>query len=328
MRRRDFIILGGTTAGSLPFVALGQPSSATPVIGVLSSQSQAAVARPLDAFIKRLKALGHEDGKSIAIEYRWAEGQYERLPALAGDLVQRKVAVIVTLGGDPPAIAAKAATSTIPIVFVVGSDPVKFGLVASLNKPSGNATGVNLLITEVEAKRIGLLHELVPTARRIALLVNLKTVNAEAQIKDIRAATDRLNLTLDTLAASNDTDLDLALTRLRELHPGALIVEADPFFVLQRNKIISQVGEEAIPAIYPLREFPASGGLISYGTDLVDAYRQVADYVDRIIEGEKAADLPVVQLEKFETVINQKTARALGLTVPFGLLNAADEVIE
>jgi ABC-type uncharacterized transport system substrate-binding protein len=327
MRRREFIVLISASAGTWPLIARGQPS-VTPVIGVLSSQSPAAVARPLDAFINTLRELGYEDGKTITIEYRWAEGQYDRLPALATELAQRKVAVIVALGGDPPATAAKASTSTIPIVFIVGSDPAKFGLVASLNKPGGNATGVNLFITEVEAKRIGLLHELVPTATRIALLVNPKTANAEAQIKDVLAASDRLNLTVETLTASNRAELDLALRRLGELNAGGLIVEADPFFVARRNVIISRVGEKAIPAIYPLREFPVSGGLISYGTNLVDAYRQVGNYVSRILKGERAGDLPVVQLEKFETVINQKTAKAQGLAVPPMLLATADEVIE
>ena len=327
MRRREFITLVGAAAGTWPFVARGQ-ASATPVIGVLSSQSPAAVARPLNVFISTLKEAGYEDGKTVIVEYRWADGRYDRLPALAADLAQHRVAVIVTLGGDPPAIAAKAATSTIPIVFIVGSDPVKFGLVASLNKPGGNATGVNLFLAEVEAKRIGFLHELVPTATRIGLLVNPKTANAEAQINDIEAASGRLNLPVEILTASNDADLDSALRRLGRLNTGALIVEADPFFVLRRNTIISRVGEEAIPAIYPLREFPVSGGLISYGTDLVDAYRQAGNYVGRILKGEGAADLPVEQLEKFETVINQKTAKALGLIIPPALLATADEVIE
>jgi len=327
MRRREFIGLISATAGTWPLIARGQPSLA-PVIGVLSSQSPAAVARPLDALRSTLKELGYEDGKTITIEYRWAEGQYDRLPALATELAQRKVAVIVALGGDPPATAAKASTSTIPIVFIVGSDPVTFGLVASLNKPGGNATGVNLFLAEVEAKRIGLLHELVPTATRIALLVNPKTANAEAQIKDVQAASGKLNLTLEILTASNDAELDLALKRLGQLNIGGLIVEADPFFVARRNMIILQVGEKAIPAIYPLREFPVSGGLISYGTNLIDAYRQVGNYVSRILKGERAGDLPVVQLEKFETVINQKTAKAQGLILPPVLLATADEVIE
>jgi ABC-type uncharacterized transport system substrate-binding protein len=327
MKRREFLMLIGATTGAWPFVAEGQPSI-TPVIGVLSSQSPAAVTRPLDAFKNTLKDLGYEDGKTITIEYRWAEGHYDRLPALAAELVQRKVAVLVTLGGDPPATAAKASTSTIPIVFIVGSDPVKFGLVASLNKPGRNATGVNLFITEVEAKRIGLLHELVPTAKRITLLVNPKTANAEAQVRDVQAASAKLNLTVEILTASNGAELDEALNRLGELNTQALIVEADPFFVARRNMMISRVGEKAIPAIYPLREFPASGGLISYGTDLVDAYRQVGNYVTRILKGESAADLPVVQLEKFETVINQRTAKALRVTVPPVLLATADEVIE
>jgi len=325
--RRNFITLLGGTAASWSFAARAE-QPATPAIGVLSSQSAAAVERPLMAFQRGLNELGYVDGQTIAIEYRWAEGQYDRLSALATDLVRRKVAVIVALGGDPPALAAKAATATIPIVFIVGSDPVTFGLVESLNRPGGNATGVNLLLTEIESKRIGLLHELVPTATKFAMLVNPKTANAEAQIRDAQAATRALGLPMEVFNASSDADLEPGFARLTQSKIDALLVEADPYFVARRNLIISLATQHAIPTIYPLREFSDSGGLISYGTNLVEAYRQTANYVSRILKGEKPADLPVVQLTKFELVVNVKAAKALGLTVPQTVLVAADEVIE
>jgi ABC-type uncharacterized transport system substrate-binding protein len=299
-----------------------------PVIGVLSSQSPATVARPLAAFHHGLGELGYDDGKTVVIEYRWAEGQYDRLPVLAADLVHREVAVVVTLGGDPPALAAKAATSTIPIVFIVGSNPVQFGLVSSLNRPGGNATGVNLFLAEIESKRIGLLHELVPAATRIALLVNPKTANADAQIADIESATRSIGLVLDILKASNDAEISAAFDQPIQFGRAALMVEADPFFVARRDMVITLAARRGIPAIYPLREFPDAGGLMSYGTNLVDAYRQVGNYVGRILKGEKPGELPVVQLEKFELVINLQAAKKLDLAIPPNLLARADEVIE
>jgi len=327
MKRREFICLIGGSAVAWPVTAHAQ-QPAMPVVGVLSSQSAGAVARPLAEFQRSLSELGYDDRRTVGIEYRWAAGHYDRLRDLANDLVHRKVAAIATFGGDPPALAAKAATSTIPIVFVVGSDPVKFGLVSSLNRPGGNATGVNLFLTEIESKRIGLLHELTPATTRIAMLVNPRTANAEAQISDIQAATTTLKLPLEVLNASNDLDIEVAFERLKQLKMVALIVEADAFFVARRTMIISFAAQNRIPAIYPLREFPDSGGLMSYGTNLVDAYRQVGSYVGQILKGEKPADLPVVQLEKFELVINLSAAKGLGLTLPPALLARADEVIE
>jgi len=328
MRRREFIkFLGGSTV-AWPLAAHARQPTAMPVVGFLGSVSPAAVARPLGAFRQALKESGFDEGKTVAVEYRWAEGHYERLPALAADLVQRQVAVIVTVGGDPPALAAKAATSEIPIVFMVGSNPVKFGLVASLNRPEGNATGVNLLITEMEAKRIDLLRELLPKATTFAVLMNPKTASAETQVSDAQAATRTLGLPLEMLKASSDDDIELAFARLTQMKIDALLLEADPFFVVRQNLIISLATQHAIPTIYPLREFVISGGLISYGTNLVDAYRQVGDYVGRVLKGEKPASLPVVQPTKFELVINVKTAKALGITVPPALLAIADEVIE
>jgi putative ABC transport system substrate-binding protein len=324
--RRQFISSLGGAAAAWPLVAHGQQSR--PVIGVLSSQSSDAVARPLVALQRSLSELGYDDGKTIVIEYRWAEGQYERLPMLAADLVHREVAVIVTLGGDPSALAAKAATSTIPIVFIVGSDPAKFGLVSSLNRPGGNATGVNLFLAEIESKRIGLLHELVPAATTVALLVNPKTANAEAQIADVQAATRSLGLALNILKASNDAEIDAAFGRPMQAGIATLMVEADPFFVARRDMIISLAAQHHMPAIYPLREFSDSGGLMSYGTNLIDGYRQVGNYVGRILKGEKPGELPVVQLEKFEMVINLQAAKKLDMPIPPNLLARADEVIE
>jgi putative tryptophan/tyrosine transport system substrate-binding protein len=326
MRRRDFIgFLGGVVAGWPQIARAQQPK---PVIGVLSSQSPTAVARPLAAFHHGLGELGFDGGKTVAIEYRWAEGQYDRLPVLAADLVRREVAVVVTLGGDPPALAAKAATSTIPIVFIVGSNPVQFGLVSSLNRPGGNATGVNLFLAEIESKRIGLLHELVPAATRIALLVNPKTANADAQITDIESATRSIGLALDILKASNDVEISAAFDQPIQFGRAALMVEADPYFVARRDMIITRAAQRGIPAIYPLREFPDAGGLMSYGTNLIDAYHQVGNYVGRILKGEKPGDLPVVQLEKFELVINLQAAKKIDLAIPPNLLARADEVIE
>jgi len=292
------------------------------------SISPAAVVRPLATFRQVLKETGFEEGKTVAIEYRWAEGQYDRLPDLAIDLVRRQVAVIVTVGGDPPALAAKAATSTIPIVFMVGRNPVKFGLVASLNRPGGNATGVNLYITETEAKRIGLLRDLLPTATTLAVLINPKTADAEIQLSEVLAAARALQQQIEVMNASSELDINVAFVTLAQRKIGALLVGADPFFNSRRDLIISLAARHAVPAIYPLRDFAVSGGLISYGTSLTDAYRQVGIYAGRILKGEKPGELPVVQPTNFEFVINLKTAKALGLQIPDKILAIADEVIE
>ena len=326
MKRREFItLLGGVAAW--PLAARAQ-QAAKPVIGFLGSISPAAVIRPLSTFRQVLKEAGFEEGKTVAIEYRWAEGYYERLSELAADLVRHQVAVIITVGGDPPALAAKAATSTIPIVFIVGRDPVKFGLVASLNQPGGNATGVNLYITETEAKRIELLRDLLTTVMTLGVLMNPKTVDSEIQLSEVLTAARALQQRTEVVNASNELEIETAFLTLAQRKVGAILVGADPFFNNRRELIISLAARYAIPAIYPLRDFADSGGLVSYGTSLVDAYHQVGIYAARILKGERPADLPVMQPTKFDLIINLRTAKALGLNVPDKLLARADEVIE
>jgi putative tryptophan/tyrosine transport system substrate-binding protein len=326
IERRKFIsVLGG--AATWPLAARAQ-QPAMPVIGFLNSVSPAAIARPVAAFLQGLKETGYVDGQNVAIEYRWADGQYDRLPALAADLAQHQSAVIAALGGDPPALAAKAATSTIPIVFMVGRDPVELGLVASLNRPGGNATGVNLFVTEMEAKRIGLLHELVPASATLGVLMNPKIADAQTELSEVQAAGRALQQQVEVRNASNDTEIEAAFAAFAQGKIGAVLVAADPSFNYRRELIVALAARLAIPAIYPFRDFADSGGLVSYGTSLTDAYRQAAIYAGRILKGEKAAELPVVQPTKFELVINLKTAKTLGLTIPNSLLATADEVIE
>jgi putative tryptophan/tyrosine transport system substrate-binding protein len=325
--RRQFISVLGGAALARPLAAHGQ-QPAIPAIGFLNSLSPAPMARPLAAFLEGLKENGFVENQNVAIDYRWAEGQYDRLPALAAELVRRRVTVIAAIGGDPAALAAKAATSTIPIVFLVGRDPVTLGLVSSLNRPGGNATGVNLFITEMEAKRIGLLHEMVPAATTLGILMNPKTADAEAELIEVQAAGRALHQRIDVVNASNETEIDAAFMAFAQSKIGAILVAADPFFNNRRDLIVALAARHAIPAVYPLRDFADSGGLISYGTSLTDAYRQAAIDVGRILKGDNAADIPVVQPTKFEMVINLKTAKTLGLTVPNALLATADEVIE
>ena len=327
MRRRDFIKVIAGSSATWPLAARAQQPE-MPVIGFLCSLSPAAVARPLAAFRQGLENVGYEEGKTVAVEYRWAEGQYDRLPALAADLVRHRVSVIVTVGGDPPAFAAKAASMTTPIVFMVGRDPVKLGLVATLNRPGGNATGINLLITEMETKRIELLRELVPAAAKFAALINPKNADAQVQLNDVQSAAHILGQQIEIIDASDELDLDKAFARLTQDKIGGFVLVADPFFVNRRDQIISFAKEHRIPAVYFVREFADSGGLASYGTSLVDAYRQVGIYAGKILNGAKPTELPVVQPTKFELVINLKTAKALGLTIPPSLLATADEVIE
>jgi putative ABC transport system substrate-binding protein len=327
MRRREFMSLLGGAATVWPFAARAQ-QPAMPVIGFLGSLSPAAVARPLAAFRKGLENVGYEEGKTVAVEYRWAEGQYDRLPTLAADLVQHRVAVIVTVGGDPPAFAAKAASTATPIVFMVGRDPVKLGLVTSLNRPGGNATGINLLITEMETKRIELLRQLVPTAPKLAVIINPKNADAEVQLTDVHSAAHSLGQQIQIIYASDELDLEKTYARLIQDKVGGFSLVADPFFVNRRDQIISFAKEHGIPAVYFVREFADSGGLASYGTSLSDAYRQAGIYAGKILNGTKTTELPVVQPTRFELVINLKTAKALGITVPPSLLATADEVIE
>jgi putative tryptophan/tyrosine transport system substrate-binding protein len=325
MRRRDFIGLCGAAA-AWPFVARAQ-QSAMPVIGFLSNISPDPIARPVSAFKKGLRDAGFIEAENVAIEYRWAEGHNDRLPELVADLVQRQVAVIVATGGGASALAAKAATTKIPIVFSAATDPIQLGLVASLNRPGGNATGVFVLTNALEAKRLGLLHEIVPSAM-IALLVNPETPGAEAQLSAAESAARSLSRQVLVLKASRENDLEAAFARLAELTTKALLVAADPFFNTRRKKLIELAARYAVPAIYEFRDYPAAGGLMSYGVSLADAYHQVGVYTGRILRGEKAADLPVIQPTKFELVINLKTATALGIDISPTLLAIADEVIE
>jgi putative tryptophan/tyrosine transport system substrate-binding protein len=327
MRRREFITLLGGVAATWPLAARAQ-QPAMPVIGFLNGASPEGYARPLSAFREGLSASGYVEGRNVAIEYRWAEGQYDRLPELAADLVRRQVTVIAATT-NPAGPAAKAATTTIPIVFTMGSDPVQLGVVASLNRPSGNITGVTVLAVELGPKRLELLHELVPTATTIALLVNPTNLAvAETESRDLQAAASTLGLQLYVVRASTERDLDAVFASLAELHTGGLVIGADPFFISRIELLATLAVRYAMPTIYQYRDFAAAGGLMSYGGSLTDAYRQAGVYIARILKGEKPADLPVVQSTKVELILNLKTARALGLTVPLALIGRADEVIE
>jgi putative ABC transport system substrate-binding protein len=299
---------------------------AMPVIGFLSSTSPDTA--PFDpAFRQGLSETGYVEGQNAAIEYRWADGHYDRLPALAADLVGRKVDVIAT-SGPPAALAAKNGTSTIPIVFGIGSDPVAFGLVSSLARPGGNLTGVSFLTVELLPKLLELLSELVPQAGVIAVLVNPDNQNTPRNIADLQEAAHAKARQLHILKAGTESDIDAAFATLVELHSGALVVVGDPFLTSQREQLVALAARHAVPAIYTFREYAASGGLISYGANLPAAFRQVGVYAGKILKGEKPTDLPVHQSTRIELVINLKTAKALGLTVPQSLLARADEVIE
>ena len=311
-----------------PLATRAQQSRPTPVIGLLSIASPAPLAKLVAALRQGLQETGYVEGQNLDIEFRWAEGHFDRLAPLAADLVSRRVAVIVATGGPAPALAAKAATSTSPIVFNVGADPVKLGLVASFNRPGGNVTGVSFFVAELDAKRLGLLRELVPGARRISVLLNPKNPNAGPQLSDITKAADTLGLQTSVLHAATVADLDTVLANSPSADTGALLVGADAFFNSRRDQIVGLVAHLSLPAIYEVREFVAAGGLMSYGTSLVDAYHQVGVYTGRILAGEKPDELPVVQPTRFEMVVNLKTAQALGVTIPPLLLATADEVIE
>jgi putative tryptophan/tyrosine transport system substrate-binding protein len=328
MRRREFISLVSGAAVGLPLATHGQQAR-LPLIGFLNAASAQSYARLSAAFLKGLGEAGYVDGRTVTIEYRWAEGQNDRLPALAADLVQRQVAVIAATS-TPAALAAKAATTTIPIVFEIATDPIQLGLVGSLSRPGGNATGVTQTNVEVAPKRLELLHELLPTAHIMALLINPSNpAVAETTTNQIQAAAQTLGLELHVLNASTESDFDEVFAKISHLRVSGLVMGGgDPFFVSQSRQLAALAARHALPMIGAGREFVTSGGLIGYGADIVDAYRLTGGYVGRILKGEKPADLPVQQATKIEFLINLNTAKALGIAVPPALLARADEVIE
>jgi putative ABC transport system substrate-binding protein len=327
MRRREFIKLFGSAAATWPLAARAQ-QSAIPIVGFLTSGLEAQSSIQLTGFRKGLNETGFVEGRNIAIQNRFAEGHYDRLSALAADLVNRQVAVLFAGGGVHTALAAKSSTVKIPVVFAIGSDPVQFGLVESLNRPGGNITGVSFFTAVLEAKRLGLLSELAPAARAFGALINQKNDNAENQLKDIAQGALAVSRPITTLRASNEREIEAAFAAFAEKGINALLVASDPYFNGQRTKILMLAARYNLPAIYEWREFAEEGGLANYGTNLLDNYRLGGIYVGRVLKGEKPADLPIAQATKFEFVINLKTAKTLGLTVPHGLLSAADKVIE
>jgi len=327
MQRRDFITLLGGTAAAWPLAVRAQ-QPAMPVVGFVDGGSLDASAARAAAFRKGLNEAGYVEGQNVTVEYHWLEGRYDSAPALMADLVRRQVAVIAT-PVNATALAAKTATATIPIVFGVGDDPVKLGLVASLARPGGNATGINVFVQELVAKRLRLLHDLVPKAARVAVLVNpTNASSAEATIRGVQDAAPSLGLHIQILNAATIGEINAAFAILGRERPDALLVAPDTFFTSRRVQLVTLTARDRIPAAYAVRDFVAAGGLMSYGTDIVDMFRQVGVYTGSILKGAKPAELPVLQLNKFELVINLQTARALGVEVPPGVFSIADEVIE
>jgi putative ABC transport system substrate-binding protein len=329
VRRREFItLLGGAAAASaLRSVAARAQQPAMPTIGFMSSRSRNDSDYLVAAFRRGLGEGGFIEDRNVAIEFRWAAGQYDRLPALAAELVNLRVAVLIAVGGDPSPIAAKQATSTIPIVFGMGGDPIRAGLVESFNRPGGNVTGVSILTNQLEAKRFGLLRELVPGAL-VGVLVNSSYPPAETQLRELEQAALAVGQRLVVAKAGNDEELDGAFTSLLHERVGALLVAAAPYFDTRRDRIVALAAQHRLPAIYHFREYALAGGLLTYGVSLADGYRQFGVYAAKILKGAKPADLPVQQSVKFELVLNLRTAKALGLEIPATLLALADEVIE
>ena len=327
VRRREFIRLVSLLGAAWPLTARGQ-QGAIPVVGFLGAASQNSGRSYFDAFLQGLKEAGYVDSRDVTVEYRWADGNYDRLPALASELVQRPVAVLVG-AGPPAALAAKVATATIPVVFVSGDDPIKSGLVEKFNRPGGNVTGVSVFSSQLGAKHIGLLHDLVPASKAVGLLVNPKNAKqTDAQIELIRSAARTLGIELRVVKASSENDLAQAFATLSQQGVGALIVGADPLFFGLRNRIVAFAEQYKTSTVYEFREYAAVGGLMSYGPSLSDGYRQAGIYTARILKGERPGDMPVLLPTKFHLVINTKTAKSLGLTIPSGMMAITDEVIE
>lgn len=327
VKRREFIGLLGGAVAAWPLAARAQ-QAAMPVIGFLNVQSASGRPHQVDAFRRGLAEVGYTENGNVAIEYRWAENQSDRLPELAADLVRRQVAVIAATGGAQSVLAAKAATSTIPIVFTAGSDPVRAGLVPSLNRPGGNVTGVSFLTDALAAKRLGLLREIMRSPATIAVLINPQGPDAASQLKDVRAAAQAIGQPIHIVMASTQAEIDVAFPEMSQNRAAALIVGADPFFNDRRQQIVALAARSSLPAVYESREFVLVGGLMSYGASITDAYRQAGVYTGRILKGEKPGELPVVQAVKFEFVFNSKAAKALGLELHPQLLATADEVID
>jgi len=327
MRRRQFITMAGGAVVAWPFAARAQ-RPVGPVVGFISVGSAAGFSHLVAALRKGLGEKGYVEGRNVQIEYRWADGRTDRLPAMAAELVAQRVAVIVATGGSLPALAAKSATTQIPIVFNSGADPVKAGLVPNLNRPGGNVTGIYFFASAMDAKRLGILREMVPGLKTVAVLVNPTYPSVELQIREVQDGARTLGLQVQILRATTEQTLDAAFAAISQSKAEALLVCADPYFNSQRARIVGLAAQHAIPAIYQQREFATADGLASYGTSITDAYREVGIYTGRILKGEKPGNLPVLQPTRFETVVNLKTAKALGLKISESFLNFADEVIE
>jgi putative ABC transport system substrate-binding protein len=327
MNRREFITLLGGAAAAWPLAAQAQ-QPAMPVVGFVHTLSPESIPHFVAAFQQGLKEVGYVEGQNLAVEYRWAQGRYDRLPGLIDDLVRRRVVVIAATGGDPSPQIAKAATQTIPIVFTANSDPVREGLVANLNRPGGNLTGITIFGPAAVTKRMQLMHELMPKAATIAYLMNPNNPNGEMEMKTAQTAARSLGQAMTVLSASNERELDTAFVVMAQQRADALVVASDTFFVWRRDQLVGLAARHALPAIYYLREFAQAGGLMTYGNSLTDVYRRVGVYVGRILKDEKPSDLPVQQSTKFELIVNLQTAKALGLAIPDKLLALADEVIE